>query len=104
MLDTLREHLELVLPRQARELTRQVRSVLEARDVVGGVGVVALIAFSAERRHYAMSAFIPFLFLSPLGAGLLVITFISGALQAVPPALTPDRRRKHGRSTHESRR
>lgn len=103
LLSTLRGHLELVLPAQAAELTDQVRAVLENRDVVGGVGLLVLMLFSSaaftvlekamsvifhhradvKRRHFATSAFIPFLFICLLGAGLLVITFISGALQAV---------------------
>ena len=103
LLATLRSHLELVLPAHADELSRQIGTVLEARDVVGGVGLLVLIFFSAtaftvlenamsviffhrvkvKRRHFAVSAIIPFVFISLLGVGLVLITFISGALQAV---------------------
>ena len=103
LLATLREHLELVLPAHADDLSQQVAAVLDARDVVGGVGFLVLLFFSAtaftvlenamsviffhrvavKRRHFAISAVIPFAFISLLGAGLVLITFISGALQAV---------------------
>jgi membrane protein len=103
LLATLRENLELVLPAHADDLSQQVGAVLDARDVVGGVGFLVLLFFSAtaftvlenamsviffhrvavKRRHFAISAVIPFAFISLLGAGLVLITFISGALQAV---------------------
>lgn len=103
LLDTMRAHLQLVIPAHADEVSQQVAAVLAERDLVGGVGMVVLVFFSAtaftvlenamsviffhrvavKRRHYAVSAAIPFLFISLLGVGLLLITFISGALQAV---------------------
>ena len=36
-----------------------------------------------QRRHFLVSAVIPFLFIFLIGAGLLLITFISGALQSI---------------------
>lgn len=36
-----------------------------------------------KRRHFLVSAVIPFLFIVLIGAGLLLITFIAGALQAI---------------------
>lgn len=103
LLETLREHLALVLPAHADDLTQQVGAVLDARDVVGGVGFLVLLFFSVtaftvlenamsvifyhrvavKRRRFAISAVIPFAFISLLGAGLVLVTFISGALQAV---------------------
>jgi YihY family inner membrane protein len=38
---------------------------------------------TARRRHVLVSAIIPYLFISLLGIGLLLVTVISGALQAV---------------------
>lgn len=103
LLETLRENLALVLPAHADDLSQQVGAVLEARDVVGGVGLLVLLFFSAtaftvlenamsviffhrvavKRRRFAISAVIPFAFIALLGVGLVLITFISGALQAV---------------------
>jgi YihY family inner membrane protein len=39
-----------------------------------------------QRRHFLVSAVIPFLFIVFIGAGLLLITFISGALQSIDGA------------------
>lgn len=98
------ENLALLLPpTSARALTEQVVTFLDHRDVVGGVGVVALLFFSSiaftvlenamsvifhhrvvtRRRHFLVSAALPYAFILALGLGLLVITLISAALDIV---------------------
>ena len=90
------------MPGQAPAITEQVATFLKHRDVVGGIGIVALLFFSAmafsiledamaiifhhrapKRRHPALSAVIPYLFMMALGAGLLIVTLITGGLESV---------------------
>jgi YihY family inner membrane protein len=103
LLDTVTSNLDLLLPGQAAAVTQQVEAFLASREVVGVVGLLVLLLFSSmafsilenamamifhhrgltRRRHALVSAIIPYLFISLLGLGLLLITLISGALQAV---------------------
>jgi YihY family inner membrane protein len=95
-------NLDFLVPGQAPAITTQVSAFLEHRDVVGGVGIFALLFFSAmafsilqnamavifhhrapKRRHPVLSAIIPYLFVMALGAGLLLVTLITGGLEAL---------------------
>jgi len=103
LLVTVRSHLNLIVPAEAEQLTLQIADFLRHRQVVGWVGILVLLFFSTmaftvlenamsviffhrvriHRRHFLVSALIPFLFITLLGAGVLVVTFISGALQTL---------------------
>ena len=105
LLDVVSTNLSLLVPGQARTITAQVENFLEHRQVIGAVGVGALLFFSAmafsvlenavgmifhhrvklegKVRHPLVSAVIPYLFMMALGAGLLLVTLITGALDAV---------------------
>jgi YihY family inner membrane protein len=103
LLQTITYNLEFLVPGQAGALAGPISAFLEHRDVIGGVGVAALLFFSAmafsilenamamifhhrvpaRRRHTAVSVIIPYLFVMALGAGLLLVTLITGALEAV---------------------
>ena len=103
LLLTVRAHLDLIVPAEAESLTVQIADFLRHRQVVGWVGILVLLFFSTmaftvlenamsviffhrvrvHRRHFLVSALIPFLFIILLGAGVLVVTFISGALQTL---------------------
>ncbi len=103
LLDTVRANLEILLPTQAATLTREFETFLRHRHVVGGVGIVVLLFFSSmaftvlenamcviffhrvnvHRRHFLVSALIPYAFIFSLAIGLLLITLISGWLQAL---------------------
>jgi YihY family inner membrane protein len=95
-------NLEFLVPGQASAITEQVSAFVNHRDVLGGIGIVSLLFFSAmafsilenamamifhhrapKRRHPALSAVIPYLFVMALGAGLLLVTLITGGLEAV---------------------
>lgn len=100
---TMGSHLKLILPAQADALTEQVRSFLAHRQVVGWIGTVVLLFFSSmaftvlekamcviffhrasvQRRHFLVSAIIPYIYILLLGVGVLLVSFISGALQTV---------------------
>jgi membrane protein len=103
LLDTVQSNLELLIPGNALAISQQVESFLYHRDVVGVAGLLALLFFSSaaftilenamsvifyhraqiRRRHFLVSAILPYLFIMLIGLGLLLITVISGALQAV---------------------
>jgi len=103
LLLTLSEYLEFVVPGQSNALVAEVRTFLAHKDVVGGILLVTMLFFSAlaftilenamsvifyhrvkiRRRHFLVSAFMPYLFILFLSVGLLVVTVVSGMLQAV---------------------
>jgi YihY family inner membrane protein len=103
LLDTVASNLDLVIPSQAAVITQQVENFLAHREVVGIVGLLALVVFSStaftvienamavifhhravtQRRRFIVSALLPYAFMALIGVGLLLITVISGALHAV---------------------
>jgi YihY family inner membrane protein len=106
LLETLNRELQLVIPSGGAVLTEHFAGFLQHKRLVGWVGIAILLFFSTmaftvlenamsvifhhrvaiQRRHFLVSAVIPFLFIVLIGAGLLLITFISGALQAIDEA------------------
>jgi membrane protein len=96
-------YLQLVLPGSAEALTEQVQSFLANRHVVGLVGVLVLLFFSSlaftalekamcviffhrmelPRRHFLVSALIPYVFILVLGVGVLLVSLITSALSAL---------------------
>jgi YihY family inner membrane protein len=103
LLETVASNLQLVIPSQAAVVTAQVESFLAHREVVGVVGLLALVFFSStaftvieramaiifshravtQHRHFLVSVLLPYLFMALIGVGLLLITVISSALHAV---------------------
>lgn len=103
LLEAVREELSLFIPGMAETVAEQLEQFLLNRHLIGWLGVVVLIFFStmafsllenamsvifvhrvvAHRRHYLVSALIPFLFIGLIGAGLLFITFANSALEAL---------------------
>lgn len=100
---TLGSYLEFVVPGAAPALVTELRSFLADREVIGGLLLVTLVFFSAlaftvlenamsvifhhrvkiRRRHFLVSAVMPYLFVALLGIGLLVVTVVSGALEVL---------------------
>jgi YihY family inner membrane protein len=104
LIATVSANLDFLVPGHAADITRQVSSFLAHRHLIGVLGFAALLFFSAvaftvlesamalvfhhrERpcghRHPLVSALIPYGFVMALGVGLLLVTVISGALEAV---------------------
>ena len=103
LLLTLREFLEFVVPGQSGALVQELRTFLAHREVVGWVLLVTMLFFSAlaftvleiamsviffhrvaiQRRHFLVSAIMPYLFVLFLGFGLLVVTLVASVLQFV---------------------
>ena len=100
LLATLGDYLEFVVPGQAAALVEELRTFLAYRDVIGPVLLVTMVLFSAlaftvlenamsviffhrvaiRRRRFVVSALLPYVFILFLGAGLLVVTIVSGRL------------------------
>jgi YihY family inner membrane protein len=103
LLETVASNLQLVIPSQAAAVTEQVASFVAHREVVGIVGLLALVFFSStaftviesamaiiffhrtatQHRRFLVSVLLPYLFMMLIGVGLLLITVISSALHAV---------------------
>ncbi|MDH3973039.1 MAG: YihY/virulence factor BrkB family protein [Deltaproteobacteria bacterium] len=105
LLALLRENMNLVLvvPGLTETLLGQVVKFLQHREVIGWVGIVVMLFFSSiaftvlentmviifyhrvaiKRRHFLVSAILPYIFVLFLGMGLLAITLTAGALQAM---------------------
>ena len=99
----LSEYLEFVVPGQSRALVNELRAFMDHREVMGVVLLVTMLFFSAlaftilenamsvifyhrvaiRRRHFLVSAIMPYLFMLFLGVGLFVVTLVSGLLQFV---------------------
>lgn len=96
-------HLEMVIPSYAETLTQQVRVFLEHSHVVGIVGFVVMVFFSSlaftvlenamsviffhrvsiRRRHFLVSAVIPYVYICLLGAGIIIVSFIAGVFETL---------------------
>jgi membrane protein len=103
LLATIDRYLDLIVPGQSDVIMRELTQFLAHRAVVGWVLVATLVFFSAvaftvvenamsvifyhrvkvSRRHFLVSVLIPFCYIVCLSVGLLVVTFIAGALQAL---------------------
>jgi YihY family inner membrane protein len=103
LLATTARYLDLVVPGQADTIMRELVQFLAHRKVIGWLLAATLVFFSAiafmvvenamsvifyhrvavRRRRFAVSVLIPFCYIACLSIGLLVVTFVSGALQAL---------------------
>jgi YihY family inner membrane protein len=103
LLDTLHDYLVLIAPGQVDALINQISLFLENWKVVGVVGLLILLFFSSlaftvlenamsviffhrvaiKRRHFLMSAIIPYFFMLLLAVGLLLVSAVSGSLHAL---------------------
>lgn len=106
LLQTINREVQLVIPAGGAVLTEHIEGFLGHRELVGWVGIAILVFFSTlaftvlentmsviffhrvaiQRRHFLVSAVIPFIFITLIGLGLLLITLISGALQSIDGA------------------
>ncbi len=103
LLETVKAELTLILPAYSEALTNQLRTLLANRNVIGTVGILVLLFFSSmaftvlenamsviffhrvnvHRRHFLVSAIIPYVYILLLGMGVLLVSIISGALQSL---------------------
>jgi membrane protein len=103
LLATLERYLEWLIPGQSAAVTAELVHFLDHRAVVGWVLLATMLFFSSlaftvlenamsviflhrvaiRRRHFLVSAIIPYCFILFLGLGLLVVTLVSGSLQVM---------------------
>ena len=100
LLATLGEYLEYIIPGQAPAIVSELRVFLTHKDAIGVVLVVTMLFFSTlaftvlenalsvifyhraatKRRHFVVSALMPYVFIVFLALGLLLVTVVSGRL------------------------
>jgi YihY family inner membrane protein len=98
---TLSTYIEMMIPGYAATLTEQVRVFLEHGKSVGSFVFLAMLFFSSiaftvlesamsvifyhrfrtQQRHYLLSAVIPYIFIFLIGLGVLLVSFIAGAIE-----------------------
>jgi YihY family inner membrane protein len=103
LLETLERYLGWLVPGQSQPIIDELASFLEHRDVAGWVLLATLLFFSSlaftvlenamsiiffhrvavRRRHFLVSAVLPYCYILFLGVGLLVVTLVSGSLEAI---------------------
>jgi len=103
LLQTLGRYLEWLMPVQSRAVVAELATFLEHRDVIGWVLLGTMLFFSSlaftvlenamsviflhriavRRRRFIVSALLPYCYIISLGAGLLVVTLVSGGLRAM---------------------
>jgi len=103
LLQTLGRYLEWLVPAQSAVIVSELANFLEHRDVIGWVLLATMLFFSSlaftvlenamsviffhrvaiRRRHFLVSAVIPYCYILSLGLGLLLVTLVAGSLQVM---------------------
>jgi YihY family inner membrane protein len=103
LLSTLGRYLEWLVPGQSKAIVGELRNFLDHRQVVGWLLLVTMLFFSSlaftvlenamsviflhriaiRKRRYVVSAVLPYAYIVCLGFGLLVVTLVTGSLQAI---------------------
>jgi membrane protein len=103
LLNTLRRYLEWLVPGQAKAIVTEIATFIAHRDVLGWVLLLSMLFFSSlaftvlenamsiifhhrvaiKRRHFLISAVMPYVYILCLGLGLLLATLVAGSLQAI---------------------
>jgi membrane protein len=103
LFDTMQRYLGWLFPGQGRAVLAELQRFVEHRDVMGWVLAATLVFFSSlaftvlenamsiifhhrvavRRRHFLVSAILPYCYILFLGAGTLVVSLVAGALEAM---------------------
>ena len=103
LLATLGRYLEWLVPGQSRAIIGELSNFLDHRQLIGWVLGITMLFFSslaftvlenamsviflhrvvARRRHYLVSALLPYLYILSLGVGMLLVTLVAGSLTAI---------------------
>jgi membrane protein len=103
LLLTLGRYLDWLMPGQAKVIVNELANFLLHRDALGWVLLATMIFFSSlaftvlenamsvifihrvaiRRRHFIVSALMPYTYILSLGFGLLLVTIVATSLQAV---------------------
>jgi membrane protein len=103
LLQIIGRYLEWLIPGQSQAVVAEVGHFLEHRELVGWALVLVMLFFSSlafsvlenamcfiflhrarvRRRHYLVSAVLPYCYILFLGVGALVMTLVAGSLQVI---------------------
>jgi membrane protein len=103
LLHTLGRYMEWLVPGQSKTIVSELEKFLQHREVVGWILLATMIFFSSlaftvlenamsviffhrvaiRRRHFFVSALLPYCYILCLGLGLLLVTLVSGSLQTL---------------------
>lgn len=103
LLSIIRQYLVLIAPGQADAITSQVQIFIQNWRFVGILGIFILIFFSSfaftalenaisviffhrvaiKRRHFLVSAIIPYCYIILIALGMLIVSIVSGSLHSV---------------------
>jgi len=103
LLTTLGLYLEWLVPGQSKAIIGELRDFLDSGEVVGWLLLVTMLFFSSlaftvlenamsviflhriqtRKRRYIVSAVLPYAYILSLGLGVLLVTVVSGRLQAL---------------------
>jgi membrane protein len=103
LLEATARYLDWLVPGQGGALTGELARFLQHRQVMGWVLLATMVFFSSlaftvlenamsvifvhrvaiRRRHFLLSAVLPYLYIVCLGMGMLIVTLVSGSLVAM---------------------
>jgi YihY family inner membrane protein len=103
LLSTIGRYLEWVVPGQSRALVGEIGQFLAQRSVIGWLLALTMLFFSSlaftvlenamsvifvhrvaiRRRHFFVSAILPYCYILSLGIGALLMTLVAGSLQVI---------------------
>jgi membrane protein len=103
LLATLGHYLEWLMPGQSRAVVTELSNFVAHREVIGwlllatmlffsslaftvlekAMSVIFLHRFTVRRRHFMVSALLPYVYILSLGFGLLVVTLVAGSIQGM---------------------
>ncbi|MBI3898243.1 MAG: YihY/virulence factor BrkB family protein [Gammaproteobacteria bacterium] len=103
LLQTVRRYLEMLLPGEATSIVGELTNFLVHRDVISWPLLITMIFFSSlgftvlenamsviflhrvavRRRHFLVSALLPYCYILCLGVGLLLVTIVATSLQTI---------------------
>ena len=103
LLEIIIRELELIVPGHAGKIAAEVVAFLQYRHFVGIIGIVVMLFFSSmafsmlenamsvifyhriktHRRHFLISAIIPYIYMILMGVGIVIITIIAGVLDSI---------------------
>jgi membrane protein len=103
LLESLQRYLEWLVPGQSKSIVEELANFLEHKDVIGWLLLVTMIFFSGlafsvlenamsviffhrvavKKRRFIISALLPYCYVLSLGVGVLLVTLVSGSLDAM---------------------
>ena len=103
LLQTISHYLEWLVPGQSKAIVAEVAHFLDNRGVIGWLLLLTMLFFSSlaftvlenamsvifvhrvaiRRRHFLISAVLPYCYILCLGVGILLITVVAGGLQVM---------------------